>query len=121
MAGFEGTWIIQEHKVWNGPIIVDEGASEEINIDKTKDGSYTVHIPLRNGNPLDVELTHENDRTLSYKGYHDDDHHYYVRLLFDSDTNPQAIIEEAGGSVIERWRTPAAQPDDMGTITGTKG
>jgi len=123
MAGFEGTWIIQEHKVWNGPIIVDEGASEEINIHRTGDGPYKVHIPLKNRrDPLDVELIHENDRTLFYRGDHDG-YHYYVRLMFDSAANPQAIIDEAGGSEIQRKRRPPSvkQPDDMGTITGTRG
>jgi hypothetical protein len=124
MAGFEGTWNIEEH--WVTGKRITEGPPAQIAIAKIRDSLYRVTIVFTANNPdrywVFDKAPEANGNTL----FHTEKlskSTYEVRLLFDSSTNPQKILEGAGGSEIKRWNDPPVppQPDDMGTITGTKG
>jgi len=123
MAGFEGTWNIEEHLVKGHRITEDHPA--KIAIAKIQDPLYRVTIVFTDNNPDRYWVFDKAPEADGKTFYHIEKlskSEYVVRLVFDSDTNPQAILEEAGGSEIQRWPGhPVAQPEDMGTITGTKG
>jgi hypothetical protein len=112
LAGFEGPWNIMETKITGIKLI-----GGQITIDRAG-AQYRVKIPLQIGAPLDFVVT-QNDRTLSSTIDRGTDH-YGVRLVFDSLTDPQKIVDGPLGSLIERW-SDTEQPADMGTITGTRG
>ncbi|MFL6261530.1 MAG: hypothetical protein ACJ76Y_17690 [Thermoanaerobaculia bacterium] len=121
MAGVGEIWTIQEHKIKNGPIIVNPGGSAQITI--TVVGTlYHVELRLLNGTLMTFDepligltLSHTWQDVPSNSSYG-------LRLVFDDAVNPTQIVAGPLGSVIERWLLhPSKQPEDMGTITGTKG
>jgi hypothetical protein len=119
MPSFEGTWTIQEHRVRGNPIIVKDGASTQISIYIVM-LNYHVKIPRLAGKSLEFEVP-LIDHPLSHKSI-EPPSSYGVRLVFDDAFNPTKIVAGPLGSVIERWLIhPSKQPEDMGTITGTRG
>jgi hypothetical protein len=123
MAGFEGTWNIKENLVKGHRIT--EGPPAKITIAKIQDSLYRVTIVFTANNPDRYWVFDKAPEADGKTFYHTEKlskSKYEVRLVFDSPTNPQAILEGPGGSEIQRWPGhPVVQPDDMGTITGTKG
>jgi hypothetical protein len=117
MAGFEGPWNITETPIIGSKLIW--GNPPQITIERAG-AQYRVKIPLQSGGWLDFVVT-QNDRALSGPiGLGTND--YGVRLVFDSLTDPQNIVHGPLGSVIELWISGNFfQPNDMGTITGTRG
>jgi hypothetical protein len=116
MAGFEGTWNITEYTVLGSKLI--GGNPPRIAIARVG-AQYRVTILLLAGGSLVFDAS-PNDRTLSYTLDPDVDR-FGVRLVFDSAADPQNIVHGPLGSVIERWISTNFQPNDMGTITGTRG
>lgn len=123
MADFEGIWNIEEHWVKGKRITEDPPA--KITIAKIGHSLYRVTIVFAANNPdrylVFDEAPAADGRTFSHTAKLSNAR-YSVQLVFDSATNPQEIIEGAGGSEIQRWPLhPVVQPTDMGTITGTRG
>jgi hypothetical protein len=121
MAGFEGTWECWEHQV-KGNLTI--GSDFDIEI-KLNGSQYEVtKIPPLPGLSLPFPVV-AKDQALS-KTWTDGVSQYGVRLVFDNAVNPTQILQGPLCSVIERWshkkhKRRIHQPDDMGTITGTKG
>jgi hypothetical protein len=122
MAGFAGTWNIEEH--WVNGHRITEGPPATIAIAKIGDSLYQVTIVFSAKNPDRYWVFKKAPEADGKTFYHIEElsnSGYEVRLVFDSATNPQKILEGAGRSEIQRWRLHVKQPEDMGTITGTKG
>jgi hypothetical protein len=123
MAGFEGTWNIEEHRVRGNRIT--EGPPASITIAKIGHSLYRVTIAFTAHNPDRYWVFTKAPEADGKTFYHAEDlshFGYEVRLAFDNATNPQKLLEGVGGSEIQRWPLPRVrQPEDMGTITGTRG
>jgi hypothetical protein len=116
MPGFEGTWTIEYHWVKGEILIKDTVVIKDLGPD-----GYLFSISHPEEDPWSFIASPGPDgRSFSHveglKG---------VRIVFDSATEPKTIFMGPLGSQIERWPSSPlakpAQPNDMGTFTGTKG
>src|SRR5215217_1254238 len=116
MEDFVGTWDVEE-KTFHGHRILKNRPVVITIVKNAIPNKYDVKIPLQRGElfftkaPNGQTISHIS--TLGKKSYE-------VRLVFDHNANPAQIVGELGGSMILRW-SHNLQPDDVGTITGTRG
>lgn len=119
MEDFVGTWDVEEKTFHGNRTLKDRPVQIKI----VKNGTqYDVKIPLRGSKPVvftESPYITPNGPTISHT-WTSSKGEYEVRLVFNHKVNPAQIVERPGGSMIARWRPHVEQPDDMGTITGTR-
>jgi hypothetical protein len=118
MAGFDGTWDVEEHTFHGKRTLKDRPV--RIIIERETGDLYKVTIPLKRGDPPLVFVAFPNDKTLSGINNNPIDGDYGVRLVFNHAVNPTQIVEGPLCSIIEWWHRHKDQPEDMGTITGQR-
>jgi hypothetical protein len=122
MADFEGIWDVEEHTFHGNPILQDRPVQITIVKNAIDPTQYDVTIPLQGGKSevfTESPYATPMGQTISHTWNEPGEGRYGVRLVFNHAVNPAQIVEGPLLSVIERWGLKD-QPDDMGTITGTR-
>jgi hypothetical protein len=114
MEDFVGTWDVEEHTFQGKRTLKDL----PVQITIVKNGNqYDVTVPLQGGKSENFTAS-PNGQTI-YHTWPVGNKDYEVRLVFNHKANPAKIVDGIGGSMIALWKH-VKQPDDMGTITGTR-
>ena len=121
-----GSWSYQEDPIAEGMNeILDSDEAKRITIVKGANcpNSFDVTVPLKSDDPMELMCLPpilDGLGRLTLSGI-DTTKGIGIRLVFDLSVNPPEIFHGLLGSTVERWSGPLPQPNDMGTITGTKG